>query len=389
MTDYLERRFSGLETLPVPQEDLDAVVARGQAVKRAARAKVAGSTLLLLLTIGLLATQVDLRNPQTLLPADTSRYVDTNHGYSAELPEGWFGSTPSSGGDPRPIGIFATFPTDEERYGTSCGPDFEGLRYVSPEEAVVTMSERYYSPETGGRIQREFDPRPSDIGPKDATLFPYGRDFYREGCPDTDNEWWQVAFRDNGRGFYVTLQFGSKLSATEREEVWEFLDTFEFDRRDGLPEDSDYVRYEDEASGFSIVYPKTWTRADSSLTPNLSDPSELFSVASFPLEYRETDCGNMPKSAFEDMGPRDVFVSIQERFGSGEGTGGFKSRPHSFKGAEPFVLECVPERLTSHWIRFKDAGRRFYALAVFGADAPLGLKDEAWAVLDSFEPLPR
>lgn len=81
------------------------------------------------------------------------------------------------------------------------------------------------------------------------------------------------------------------------------------------PDDNDshaQQRYLDDAGRYEISYPREWFLAESSLTPNLSDPSELFSVA-FPLVYRETDCAHMPKGALDVMGPSDVFVSVQER----------------------------------------------------------------------------
>jgi hypothetical protein len=86
------------------------------------------------------------------------------------------------------------------------------------------------------------------------------------------------------------------------------------------------------------------------------------------------------------MGPSDILVSVQERAASepGAGTNGFPPRPRTFRGAKRFALECVPEDLIAYWIPFSDSGRLFYALAVFGPDAPPGIQDEAWGVLDSF-----
>lgn len=139
-------------------------------------------------------------------------------------------------------------------------------------------------------------------------------------------------------------------------------------------------RYLDNAGRFEISYPRDWFQAESSLTPNLSDPSELFSVASFPLVYRETECAHMPKGALDVMGSSDVFVSVQERKALGSD---FEPRPQDFSQArKPTRLECIPENLRQYWIRFKDAQRRFYALLVFGPSASLKSRELAWAVLN-------
>lgn len=388
MTDHIENRFAELDRIAIPRSDEASVVRRGKVVRRVHRLKVVGAVCVAVLATGFVATRFDLSPPRTLAPVEQPSYRDEANGFSAELPEDWFGFSPESGGDPAEIATFASFPVEDDDYGTVCGPGFEGMRFVPVNEAVISISERYYSPETGGRIEREFAPRPDDIGPDDGDLFPYGKPFYREGCPDTENEWWQTEFRDKGRGFYVTLQFGSAMTTDEREEAWEILDSLRFEEREGFPEDSDYERYEDQAAAFSVVYPKVWHRAEASLTPSLADPVELFSIASFPLRYRQTDCANMPKSAFEDMGSQDVFVSIQEASGAERNDGFFEKRSESLRTSKEWRLECVPEGLTSYWIPFRDHDRVFYALAIFGADASLGWIDEAWGVLDSFEPQP-
>jgi hypothetical protein len=253
---------------------------------------------------------------------------------------------------------------------------------------VIELQERFYSPETGGRLAREFDPRPDDVEPDDALLFPYGEDFYKEGCPQTDNEFWSLSFMDQGRGFYFTVQLGSEMTPAAREEAWEVIDSLRFEQRTSFPEESGYQRYEDEDAGFSVIYPDVWFRAEESLTPGLVDPVELFSIGSFPLEYRETDCAHKPMSALEDMGSSDVLVSVMESTGATNGKGAFPPRPKSLKKTETSRLECVPGDVDAYWTTFSDSGRNFYALAAFGKSASPGLQDEAWAVLDSlrFDP---
>lgn len=147
--------------------------------------------------------------------------------------------------------------------------------------------------------------------------------------------------------------------------------------------------FTDEENGFTVTYPDDWHRAEESLTPNLADPIELFSVSSIPLVYQETDCSHMPTGALEEMGDSDVFVSVQERGGRDGKRDNYPPRPADFsKDAEPSMLACIPEDLVANWIPFSDGGRRFYALVAFGHEAPTEDREGAWAVLNGvrFQP---
>ena len=142
--------------------------------------------------------------------------------------------------------------------------------------------------------------------------------------------------------------------------------------------------------GLTVELPEGWHRADHSLTPHLSDPFEVLSVATFPLRYRPGECNNMPTSALEDLGPRDAFVSLQERHSGGEGfrPADFPARPErldaAFAGEPSEFAECLsgPHRRV-HWFTFSDGGRAFHTIVAFGDQAPPAVHDEAWRVLDS------
>jgi hypothetical protein len=140
--------------------------------------------------------------------------------------------------------------------------------------------------------------------------------------------------------------------------------------------------------GVTVELPPGWQRADVSLTPNLTDPREVLSVATFPLAYRQGDCAHVPASALEDLGPRDAFVTLQER-GRDPGSAwhDFPRRPERFGprlGGPSEGHDCVPRaRLRHHWFGFTDAGRHFHALVALGPEAPAAVQEEAWGVLDS------
>src|SRR5919107_4418998 len=57
------------------------------------------------------------------------------------------------------------------------------------------------------------------------------------------------------------------------------------------------------ARGVTVVLPTGWRRARESLTPALTDPREVLSVATFPLRYRHTQCAQVPGAALLDLGP--------------------------------------------------------------------------------------
>lgn len=144
----------------------------------------------------------------------------------------------------------------------------------------------------------------------------------------------------------------------------------------------------DPRHGLSYQLPSTWKRARVNLTPHLVDPREELSVGTFPLRYRPGGpCSQFPVSALEDLGPRDAFVTVQER-GRGSASG-FPSRPQRFGpglGGPSEASGCLPgERFTDHWFSFADAGRHFHVLVVFGPDASDAVESQAWQILDSLK----
>jgi hypothetical protein len=144
----------------------------------------------------------------------------------------------------------------------------------------------------------------------------------------------------------------------------------------------------DPRHGLSFELPRGWQRARVNLTPHLVDPREELSVGTFPLRYRpDGSCSQFPVSALEDLGPRDAFVTVQER---GRGSAdGFPPRPRRFGpelGGSAEDRGCVPgKHFTDHWFTFADGGRHFHVLVVFGPDASGRVKNQAWQILDSLK----
>ncbi|HEX6461178.1 MAG TPA: hypothetical protein VF032_19840 [Thermoleophilaceae bacterium] len=146
--------------------------------------------------------------------------------------------------------------------------------------------------------------------------------------------------------------------------------------------------------GLSVRLPQGWHRATVNLTPHLTDPREELSVATFPLRYRPGPCAQFPVSAIAQLGPRDALVTLQERgVDPGYSWPDFPQRPTAFGprlGGEADVRGCVPHaRFTDHWFGFTDSGRHFHVLVVFGLDAPVAVRAQAWRILDSLRVNPR
>jgi hypothetical protein len=144
------------------------------------------------------------------------------------------------------------------------------------------------------------------------------------------------------------------------------------------------------AHGLTVELPPGWQPAERSLTPDLGDPRERLSVGTFPLRYRPSECSHMPSSALAEIGPRDAFLTLQER-GTNPGSEwkGFPARPASFGpelGDASEAAACVPDaRFTDHWIWFADGDRHFHLLVAFGPEASAETRDQTWRILDSLK----
>lgn len=163
------------------------------------------------------------------------------------------------------------------------------------------------------------------------------------------------------------------------------------------------ITYQDLGrSAFVVEYPIGWTSADESLTPDLFDPREILSIGTFPLRpggAAPTEA-SLPGKAIADIGPGDVFLTVQERV---RRLGGLHvpTRPSSFgpgtgcRSVDDGCLEgssMAIEGLRTWWIPFSDrpSGRDFYAFVAMGEEAyrdPVR-SAAAWRVLDSlaFDP---
>ena len=144
---------------------------------------------------------------------------------------------------------------------------------------------------------------------------------------------------------------------------------------------------------FTYALPDGWHLFSESQTPALTNPVEILSAGTVPPGSRdEGSCAHIPVAALERMGPQDAFVTVQERYGEPR----FPDRPEPFtlpagtKGTDAEACARNGRELDIHWFGFRNAGRGFHVLVVFGRDAPEERRAEAVALLDSlrFEPRP-
>jgi hypothetical protein len=151
------------------------------------------------------------------------------------------------------------------------------------------------------------------------------------------------------------------------------------------------TRFTDERRGFEVIFPSDWRRADTVLTPNLTAPLEILSVGTVdPVPNGASSaCAQHPVATLERLGPRDVFVTIQERANTVSGE--MRPGPPELDAAEPDDSELpacighgVPFR--TYWMPFEMGGRGFYANAAVGDEVPPERRAQLQAVLDSFTP---
>ena len=142
--------------------------------------------------------------------------------------------------------------------------------------------------------------------------------------------------------------------------------------------------FEDQRRGFSVSLPDGWHRARRNLTPQLVEPREMLSVATYPLRYRRgARCriAGCPTPALNGFRATDILVSIQERVGA---------RP----AAEEVSIglrkqEVGPGGCTRGLVRwyafesFAAAGRSLYTFVVVGERASASVRRELGRILDS------
>jgi hypothetical protein len=105
-----------------------------------------------------------------------------------------------------------------------------------------------------------------------------------------------------------------------------------------------WTDYQSAKWGFEVRFPRSWRRGTEPVTPKLTEPREILSVATFPLRYRPTNCEAFAGSARGDLGPRDAFLTVHER-GYDEASEwlDFPPRPERFRPTQDNAKDPEPD----------------------------------------------
>jgi hypothetical protein len=144
----------------------------------------------------------------------------------------------------------------------------------------------------------------------------------------------------------------------------------------------------DAQQDFAISYPSDWSPASEILTPDLTDPREIFALATYPLRPGGSSCAHFPVNAIEDLGPTDALIWLTERQ-QVSGNASTSARPSAFEtwnnipgvDESAFCL-AAPKNFVHHYGEFSDAGRVFGLYVAYGTSVSPKTLSELWAILD-------
>lgn len=147
-------------------------------------------------------------------------------------------------------------------------------------------------------------------------------------------------------------------------------------------------RVTDARHDYSVTLPEGWYRARRNLTPQLVEPREIMSVATYPLRYqRRAGCRipGCPTPALNGFRATDILISIQERVHARptpEDVPAHLQRRRAGLGAGPG--SCARGRVA--WYAFEafaEAGHSLYVLVVVGKRAAATERADLRRLLDS------
>ena len=136
--------------------------------------------------------------------------------------------------------------------------------------------------------------------------------------------------------------------------------------------------------GLTVTLPDGWHRARRNLTPQLQDPREILSVATYPLRYRRgARCriSGCPTPALNGFRATDILLSVQQRRRARPAA---EDVPLDLRPQEAELDGCTRGRVA--WYAFDHfvvAGRTSYAFVVVGERAPLTARRDLRRILRS------
>ena len=155
--------------------------------------------------------------------------------------------------------------------------------------------------------------------------------------------------------------------------------------QDGVtPVGTEYITYRSEAHRYEVTYPPEWHVVGERLTPNLDDPREILTLATYEPPAGGNRCEHHPVAALEALGRTDALVSIFERRPPWSESGYPPRASVDVKldsGTGRFCV--VDERRLDAWLSFRDSDRAFYLLVAVGPEASTQTRQDVKAILDN------
>jgi len=148
------------------------------------------------------------------------------------------------------------------------------------------------------------------------------------------------------------------------------------------------TRFVDARRGLEVTFPSGWYRARRVLTPTLAGPLEILSLGTVrPVPNRaDSSCAQHPVETLGRVGPRDVFLTVQERSNQvAEGMEPGLPRLDRQPSEPGEVAECLgrPVPFRSYWLPFQVGGRGLYMDVAVGDRVSARRRAQLEAVMGS------
>ena len=189
----------------------------------------------------------------------------------------------------------------------------------------------------------------------------------------------ELTFRDHGRAFYGFVSLGPAAPRDAQRLLEETLNSLRVRARRLHP-----LVFRARKSGLVFAYPALWSATRTRLDA-ITSPPQLVAVASYPLAERPSK-DSCPHAALAQRPADGVFVQLREETNR-HSAQSFPGRPRHFQLPKLSPVECYGPRSAA--IRFRVAGRGFYAFVSFGPRATATTRRTTLRILDGLHITPR
>jgi hypothetical protein len=189
----------------------------------------------------------------------------------------------------------------------------------------------------------------------------------------------ELTFRANGRAFYAFVSLGTAAPPASLRAIEGMLNSLSVVRRRLRP-----LRFRARRAGLAFAYPALWSATRTRLDA-MASPPQLVAVASYPLAVRRSR-DSCPRPALARRPANGVLVQLREET-TRRLVRRFPTRPQTFSLPRLGRIECYGRN--SARIRFREAGRGFYAYISFGPRSTTSTRRTTLRLLDGLQISPR